>query len=113
MNRAIREAASTLFKDDCKGGSDKNNSLLCIIIAVIFFCCGGSGFLGGGNSCGCESKSCGGRTGLGGSWIIILIILLCCCGNDGFGNVLGAGGNVNTNVINVDTDDSYDDDYDM
>jgi hypothetical protein len=110
MNKAIKEAASTLCKDDCKFGSDKNNTILCVLIAVIFFCCGGSGFLGGGNSCG--EKDCRRGAGLGGSWIVILIILLCFCGKDGLGGVLGTGGNVNTNVINVETDDSYDDEYD-
>ncbi|WP_139905416.1 hypothetical protein [Clostridium thermarum] len=122
MSSILSEIASTFCEDkSCskgKKGKDftKDGILIWIVLAVILgIClCSGGGNFGTfiGNPC-CKSKSsC--SSSKGGVGLLVLLLLLLLLG--GNGGVLGFGnssGNVNTNVINVDTQDDCceDDEY--
>lgn len=104
MNLASREVAATgLF------GNGGNSSLWIIIVIFFLFCgCGRGNFGGIGNNvcCGGSSSNCcrrikGNCNGNGGmfvnSYIIWIIVILALLGN--------IGGNRNTNIINVNSED--------
>jgi hypothetical protein len=124
VNEALNEVASTYhkdpYKDPCKCHKKdpcstlfKDNNLLLIIVAVVLICCCSPGKFGGAHSCCKPKKGCKPTGGIGGSWVWILLLLLCCCGGGlGGAGILGPGaGNVNTNVIKVDTTEDFVDEY--
>jgi hypothetical protein len=122
MNSILSEIASTFSRDKCcdkdKKCKDfnKDGILIWVVLAVVLglcLCRGGNNFGGFvGNACCKPKRSCGSSGG--GTGILALLFLALLLG--GNGSVLGSGsspGNVNTNVINVDTEDDHceDDEY--
>lgn len=113
MNKILAELASTCCgKDDGCGKLKKNDKqlLLIIIVVIVLLCSCGGGRPNIGPFCGSNCGSnCGSGNKLGGSWIwLILLFVFLCPG------LLGSNaGNINTNLINVDTDDGagYEDQY--
>ena len=123
MSRILSEIAATFNRDKCCDKGVRQNDLagggiiiLVVLALVLCLCCGGGGFGGfGGVPHGKPKKACDstcGGTGILGAGTGILLPLLFLAlflGGDFLG--LGASqGNINTNVVNVDTQDDYCDD---
>jgi hypothetical protein len=111
MGFGLNDLTSMFSKDGCKDG--KRNNIILLIITVLIICgCSGKGFGGSFGSFGCCDpcgKSNRSEGGLFGGIGIIILILLLCGGNNGIAG-FGSGGNLNTNIINLERD-SYDDEY--
>jgi hypothetical protein len=119
MNNSSKELAITRVSDNSNaflGGGRSNNGIwIWVILFIIFFIFNGGESFGFGNfnrGCGCErhhhhhhhhcrDKCDNGINGIFGEngWFILIIIAVLFLFNDG-----GA----NTNIINVDTDDTKD-----
>lgn len=106
MDKILAEIASTCsFKDDGCGKHDKNEKqlILVIVVIVILLCsCGGGrgNFIPGCNTCGAGGQS-------GGSWLWLILL-----GIFFIPGILSPNsGNVNTNLITLDTNDGYDEYY--
>ncbi|OPJ55348.1 hypothetical protein [Clostridium oryzae] len=105
MDKILAELASTCC---CKDKDGKKNSFdgmwVWIVIGIIVLCSCSSGKPG---FISCCNSTCGTGNQSSGSWIWLIIIFVFLF--SGFKD--GKLGNVNTNLINLDTDDGYDDEY--
>lgn len=115
MSRILSEIAATFNRDKCCDAGVRQKDfagggiiILVVLALVLCLCCGGGNFGGFGvGPCGKPKRAC--NSSGGGTGILLLLFLALLLG----GNVLGLGGspgNVNTNVINVDTQEDYCDD---
>lgn len=103
MNEALREIAATEFKGIPKGilpTNGQNNNIIIIIVAIIIICC----CSGGNEICLPGGRGRRRRRGRSSNGLLFLILAALLLGRN------NGGRNINTNLINVETDGPEDDD---
>ena len=110
IKKVLDEVASTRCKDNDITKLGGKNFIIWVIIALVLV----GGFASSAcNPCQRPVGPCRGNVvpagtfGGSGIWVLAALAFLLCSGGKGLGG-LGSG-NVNTNVINIDQDDDYDD----